>query len=79
MPTPGQGTIGSLDYPAEERKRLARRSSGFVCPDCGSTSLLLKAEEEEAGDAAAAERESQEMKEIVQNVALKVSAGPFSR
>ena len=26
MPTPGQGTIGSLDYPPEERKKLAKKS-----------------------------------------------------
>jgi ubiquitin-conjugating enzyme E2 J1 len=25
MPTPGQGAIGSLDYPADERKKLAKK------------------------------------------------------
>jgi ubiquitin-conjugating enzyme E2 J1 len=29
MPTPGQGTIGSVDYPPEERKRLAKKSASF--------------------------------------------------
>ena len=26
MPTPSKGTIGSLDYPPEERKKLAKKS-----------------------------------------------------
>jgi len=34
MPSAEQG-IGSLDYPAEERKRLARKSLGFKCNRCG--------------------------------------------
>ncbi|KAK3929979.1 Ubiquitin-conjugating enzyme E2 J1 [Frankliniella fusca] len=35
MPTPGVGTIGSLDFTPEERKQLALKSQSFVCSDCG--------------------------------------------
>jgi len=41
MPTPAQGTIGSLDYSPEERRRLARRSSEWSCPLCGVAGGLL--------------------------------------
>lgn len=42
MPTHGGGAIGSLDYPSEERKSLARRSSDWKCDHCGSVSTILK-------------------------------------
>ncbi|XP_034255239.1 ubiquitin-conjugating enzyme E2 J1-like [Thrips palmi] len=35
MPTPGIGTIGSLDFTPEERKKLAAKSQSYVCPECG--------------------------------------------
>ncbi|XP_049863953.1 ubiquitin-conjugating enzyme E2 J1-like [Schistocerca gregaria] len=35
MPTPGSGTIGSLDYTPEERRKLARRSQQWECQNCG--------------------------------------------
>ena len=41
MPTPGQGTIGSLDYSPEERRVLARRSRAWACPLCGNTAGAL--------------------------------------
>lgn len=41
MPTPGKGTIGSLDYTPEERKILARKSRTWKCPKCGLISSLL--------------------------------------
>lgn len=41
MPTPALGTIGSLDYSPEERKRLARRSVEWSCPLCGVAGGLL--------------------------------------
>ncbi|XP_023330447.1 uncharacterized protein LOC111702884 [Eurytemora carolleeae] len=34
MPTPGQGTIGSLDYTPQERKILAHKSKDWVCSTC---------------------------------------------
>ncbi|KAL1123373.1 hypothetical protein AAG570_002458 [Ranatra chinensis] len=41
MPTPGKGTIGSLDYTPEERKTLARKSQQWECSECGTISKLL--------------------------------------
>ncbi|CAJ0932095.1 unnamed protein product, partial [Mesorhabditis belari] len=35
MPTDGAGAIGSLDYPAVERKRLAKKSLEWTCKECG--------------------------------------------
>lgn len=35
MPTPGNGTIGSLDYTPHERKQLARKSQVWECDVCG--------------------------------------------
>lgn len=34
MPTPGAGAIGSLDYPAIERKKLAKKSQDWTCQVC---------------------------------------------
>jgi len=71
MPTEGHGTIGSLDYPSDERKALARRSVSFCCNECGGIAALLKSEdEEEAGAAAARKKAEDEMKEIVKNVSF---------
>lgn len=41
MPSPGQGTIGSLDYSPEERRILARRSRAWSCPLCGNIAGAL--------------------------------------
>lgn len=67
MPTPSQGTIGSLDYPADERKKLAKKSLGFACSDCGSVGTLLKAKEENVTSTA------EEAKEIIKTMSIKVS------
>ena len=42
MPSPGQGTIGSLDYTPEERRTLARRSRAWACTLCGNTAGTLQ-------------------------------------
>ncbi|XP_042203538.1 ubiquitin-conjugating enzyme E2 J1-like [Homarus americanus] len=42
MPTPANGTIGSLDYTANERAKLAKKSLEFECPQCGCVSAQLK-------------------------------------
>jgi ubiquitin-conjugating enzyme E2 J1 len=34
MPSKSEG-LGALDYPAEDRQNLARKSFGFQCPRCG--------------------------------------------
>lgn len=41
MPTKTTGAIGSLDYTAEERKLLARKSKEFKCPICGDVTSKL--------------------------------------
>ena len=67
MPTPSQGTIGSLDYPVEERKKLAKKSLGFVSPVCGPVAGLLKAQKENVTSTA------EEAKEIIKTMSIKVS------
>nr|XP_012553079.1 ubiquitin-conjugating enzyme E2 J1-like isoform X1 [Bombyx mori] len=41
MPTPAEGTIGSLDYTPAERKILAKKSTNWSCSQCGEIKLLL--------------------------------------
>jgi len=68
MPTPSQGTIGSLDYPSDERKKLAKKSISFVCPDCGPIIDLLKCK----GDTAeVTSSTAEEAKEIIKTMSLK--------
>jgi len=72
MPTQSQGTIGSLDYPPEERKKLAKKSGNFICPDCGSGGSIVdllkcKTGDSEEGSASTAK----EAKEIIKTMSLK--------
>jgi ubiquitin-conjugating enzyme E2 J1 len=39
MPTKGGGAIAALDYSAEERRELARKSLSWTCERCGSKNL----------------------------------------
>lgn len=39
MPTPGNGTAGSIDYTPEERKILAKKSRQWYCTLCGKPNL----------------------------------------
>ncbi|KAL2728841.1 ubiquitin-conjugating enzyme E2 J1-like [Vespula squamosa] len=41
MPTPGNGTIGSLDYSIEERQKLVKKSLDWQCENCGKVVDLL--------------------------------------
>ncbi|XP_043273235.1 ubiquitin-conjugating enzyme E2 J1-like [Venturia canescens] len=41
MPTPGNDTIGSLDYSPEERQKLAKKSLNWQCESCGKIADLL--------------------------------------
>lgn len=70
MPTEGVGAIGSLEVPAEERKRLARRSVEWVCPVCGVSNrdALVSSVEGESH-----EKEMLEAADIVTQMAFKVS------
>ena len=51
LPTKGEGAIGSLDYTANERKLLARKSCSYSCPSCGLVSELLSTAPEVEGQA----------------------------
>lgn len=70
MPTPGQGTIGSLDYPKSERVKLAKKSTSFVCPECSeggqpAAQLLLTPDPE-----APSITEDADLKKIVSNAGV---------
>ncbi|XP_011307450.1 ubiquitin-conjugating enzyme E2 J1-like [Fopius arisanus] len=41
MPTPGNDTIGALDYTPEERQTLAKKSQSWQCETCGKIVDLL--------------------------------------
>jgi len=62
MPSPGAGTIGSLDYSPEERQGLARGSVQWACSLCGRASCLLLPEEEETQDS------KDELKKVLETV-----------
>jgi len=69
MPTPGHGTIGSLDYPPDERRRLAHRSIDWSCPECGRIHDLLPPPDDTT--ATTATQQQEEMRDIVKSMALK--------
>ena len=70
MPTPSKGTIGSLDYSAEERKKLAKKSLSYVSPHCGLVAKLLKSQNTSTEDSIASTAE--EAKEIIKTMSMKV-------
>ncbi|XP_067002782.1 ubiquitin-conjugating enzyme E2 J1 [Anabrus simplex] len=63
MPTPGNGTIGSLDYTPEERQTLARRSQSWECPSCGKIILQLSK--------ASSKPPTEEESNLINHIALK--------
>ena len=69
MPSPGQGTIGSLDYSPEERRALAARSRDWESPVPGLgrlAGLLLP-----PGTSTATDQERSEAEQIINSVSLK--------
>ena len=42
MTTDSPGAIGSLEYPAEARRALARKSLTWECPTCGPAINQIK-------------------------------------
>ncbi|KAJ2953428.1 hypothetical protein O0L34_g1015 [Tuta absoluta] len=64
MPTPAEGTIGSLDYSPAERKTLAKKSRSWACPQCGEISLLLS-------NTTAAKPLSEEEQSVLSQIAFK--------
>ena len=69
-----QGTIGSLDYPPEERKKLAKKSGNFACADCGTGGCIIDLlKGKEAGDTEeVSSSTAEEAKEIIKTMSLKV-------
>ncbi|XP_026760774.1 ubiquitin-conjugating enzyme E2 J1-like [Galleria mellonella] len=63
MPTPAEGTIGSLDYTPAERKILAKKSASWVCPQCGDISNLLSS--------TAAKPPTEEEQSVLNQIAFK--------
>uniref|UniRef100_A0A915PN05 UBC core domain-containing protein n=1 Tax=Setaria digitata TaxID=48799 RepID=A0A915PN05_9BILA len=50
MPTHAAGALGSLEYPPEERRRLAKKSHDWVCKECGLCMRNALASEVAGGD-----------------------------
>lgn len=69
MPTPAAGTIGSLDYTAEERQSLAKKSKNWECHVCGKVSTKLLEASKGLGHTLSVEESS-----LLQQISLKVSA-----
>lgn len=63
MPTPAEGTIGSLDYTPGERRILAKKSKNWSCPLCGDVAALLSM--------TAAKPPTEEEKSVLSQIALK--------
>lgn len=66
MPTHGAGAIGSLEYPTDERKLLAKKSLDWKCPACGVSMREALPPLTEASKAATAEA-----KELAQQISFK--------
>ncbi|XP_061177289.1 uncharacterized protein LOC133186026 [Saccostrea echinata] len=73
MPTHGAGAIGSLDYSAEERKKLANRSKEWKCSTCGNINCILKQMTEETEES---KRTSQEAKELASQINFQAEKKP---
>ncbi|KAF4678023.1 Ubiquitin-conjugating enzyme E2 J1 [Perkinsus chesapeaki] len=51
MPTPGEGAIGALDWPADTRRQLAKESRTWTCKMCGvSNEDILPGGDEDVED-----------------------------
>ncbi|KAK1932393.1 Ubiquitin-conjugating enzyme E2 J1 [Phytophthora citrophthora] len=66
MPTKGEGAIGALDFPPEERKRLAKLSVDYKCETCGKVAELLPELETENEEADAEKKPSKYAEQIAQ-------------
>lgn len=73
MPTHGAGAIGSLDYPPEERKKLANRSKEWKCPTCGIINYILKPMTEESEES---KKTSEEAKELASQINFQAEKKP---
>uniref|UniRef100_A0A1E1XVR5 Putative ubiquitin protein ligase n=1 Tax=Amblyomma sculptum TaxID=1581419 RepID=A0A1E1XVR5_AMBSC len=76
MPTHGSGAIGSLDYSAQERKQLAKKSQTWTCPNCGPIARLLKERSQEPQDIAADKEAREQAAQIMFKDASERSSVP---
>ena len=67
MPTLGEGAIGSLDYTAEERKSLAKKSLNFFCSTCKTDNARILPVLTEKS-----QQESAEAKQLASHIQFKV-------
>ncbi|XP_013414338.1 ubiquitin-conjugating enzyme E2 J1 [Lingula anatina] len=65
MPTHGGGAIGSLDYTADERRVLARKSREFKCQSCGPVNSVL------LPPTSASEETAKEAKELASQISFQ--------
>lgn len=68
METKSNGSIGGLDYPKQERKKLAKKSLTFSCETCGKIQELLLAEKPE--QTSASEQVEKEQKELMKQIEI---------
>uniref|UniRef100_A0A914VAR1 UBC core domain-containing protein n=1 Tax=Plectus sambesii TaxID=2011161 RepID=A0A914VAR1_9BILA len=66
MPTHGAGAIGSLEYPPEERRKLAKKSTDWLCTECGKVMRDILPPLTAASDAQTAEA-----RELASQIAFK--------
>lgn len=76
LPSPGKGAIGALDYPPEERKKLAKRSKDWKCPVCDvENHQLLRTSEAASG---ATDEILQEVRDLARKISFKGESGTVS-
>lgn len=71
MPTPGNATIGSLDYNREERQKLAKKSLSWQCDTCGKVVDLLS-------KSSVKKPITEEEQTMLDTIALKADESPSS-
>lgn len=75
LPTPGKGAIGALDYPPEERKKLARKSRDWKCHTCETENhkLLVEPREKTPGAKGDGDEEAEKLLKEVKDLAAQIS------
>jgi len=79
LPTPGDGAIGALDYKPDERRRLAKKSQSFCCPDVGPVAKLLPKLNPDRKKPANGARSSDFSKQIAELQRLQTNRGGKNR
>jgi len=79
LPTKGDGAVGALDWTSAERKRLAKESSKFNCPLCGSCVQIMKSLENRIQESDAKRNKSHNFKEEIEKLHAFQEAAEGSR